>query len=403
MTAPKSLSDRTLLVIGLWHREFAMATLLRSGYRLIVVDEPGSFALPMADKAMTVDLYDLEHVAWAVAGVIEQRHVSGVLTFWDALVPTTHRIARDAGLPALSARAAEAGLDKRVMRRRLAAAGVPQPQYRLCSTAQGALAAGEVLGYPLVVKPANLSGSEGVTKVDDAAAISQAFHRARLSSPRIAEVLVEEWIDGTEVDVDAIVRGGTVAVISAMSTNSIVHQARPLWSEMTAPYPVTPSLEDIVTRALAALEMDDCLVMVQVYVSADGVHLAEVNARVAGGPGPEMTALACGVNVYELAASLAVGERPTYLVQDRQFVSAANILSPPGRPASVQDLRAAQSHPEVRQVIFHPDSSWQETAFGERQVIERGYAIGVGDTASGSLEAAVAARNSLTVLVDPTR
>jgi cyanophycin synthetase len=76
----------------------------------------------------------------------------------------------------------------------LAQAGLPVPAHALVSSAEGALAVAQRLGWPVVVKPADRERGEGVSiDVADAASLAAAFEKARALSSR---VLVEQQVRG---------------------------------------------------------------------------------------------------------------------------------------------------------------------------------------------------------------
>lgn len=75
-------------------------------------------------------------------------------------------------------------------------AGLPVPRHRLVASAADAQAAAAELGYPVVVKPANLDGGTGVAAgLQDAQDVARAYDAARRHS---AEIMVEKHIDGRD-------------------------------------------------------------------------------------------------------------------------------------------------------------------------------------------------------------
>lgn len=74
--------------------------------------------------------------------------------------------------------------------------GLPVPRHQLVTSADQAVKVADTLGYPVVVKPANLDGGQGVLAgIQDAEAVSRGFEAtSKLSS----KVLVEQFIDGKD-------------------------------------------------------------------------------------------------------------------------------------------------------------------------------------------------------------
>lgn len=74
--------------------------------------------------------------------------------------------------------------------------GLPVPKHQLVRTAEQAVKVAQALGYPVVLKPANLDGGAGVMAgLRDAQAVTQAFAAAGKLSKRI---LVEQFIEGSD-------------------------------------------------------------------------------------------------------------------------------------------------------------------------------------------------------------
>lgn len=390
-------NPRTLLVIGVVeHREFALNSFVRSGYRVVTVDQPSSSGAPFADRAYLVSsLLDVDEVTAVAALAFEREEVSGVVTFYDELVPLTHDIARRAHLPALSEAAARAGRDKAFMRELLSAAHVRQPKYRLCASLADALVAASELRYPLAVKPTCLSGSIGVSQAEDDHSLAAAVHRAQEASPAAEQFMVEQWLPGDELDVEAITQEGETTVICVTRGTVILNGPHPVWTQMFLPDYVGPEIQDVVARTLAALDIDNSLSMTQMKVVGDHLVVGEVNPRTGGGPAPEMIALACGVNTYDLTASIACGARPVFAPNWRRFVAAANLLSSPGGVGHVSGLDDTQRLPGICQVVIDLDVTWQALAFPDRAFEERGYVVAEGDTLRTATEAACRGRDSI--------
>lgn len=86
--------------------------------------------------------------------------------------------------------------DKAASAKVLRKAGLPVPWHRLVSTAEHAVQVAAALGYPVVVKPADLDGGRGVmVGLRTAEAVRSAFDAAARLSKR---VLVEQFIEGSD-------------------------------------------------------------------------------------------------------------------------------------------------------------------------------------------------------------
>ncbi len=82
----------------------------------------------------------------------------------------------------------------------------PHAAPRDAHTADEVREAAEQIGYPAIIKPIAGAGSADTYRVDDATELEQALARIR----HVAEVSVEEFIDGEEFTFDTICGGGRV-------------------------------------------------------------------------------------------------------------------------------------------------------------------------------------------------
>ena len=126
-------------------------------------------------------------------------------------------VAAAMGLPHNPVDAVRAALDKAAQRQRWAAAGVPQPSFRLVPTGDCVRQAAEAIGFPCVLKAVSLSASQGVLRADDPAAAVEAARRIRqvlddAERPADEPLLIEEYLPGPELSIDGVLTAGDLTV-----------------------------------------------------------------------------------------------------------------------------------------------------------------------------------------------
>jgi biotin carboxylase len=126
-------------------------------------------------------------------------------------------VAAAMGLPHNPVDAVRAATDKAAQRQRWAAAGLPQPSFRLVPAQDCVRQAAEAVGFPCVVKAVSLSASQGVLRADDPAAAVEAARRIRkvldeAERPASEPLLIEEYLPGPELSIDGILTAGDLAV-----------------------------------------------------------------------------------------------------------------------------------------------------------------------------------------------
>jgi len=184
-----------------------------------VVDMPE----PLADLwnyRLGVPFKDTQQAARAVVEIAQRSSVGAIVSVDDSASILAARASAALDLPHNSPDAAEAARDKHVMRTLLRRGGAPVPGFRLCSTGDDVRALAPRVTYPCVVKPLTLSGSQGVIRADDAGQFVAAAARLKTlldsldPSPEPKPFLVEDFIPGFEVALEAVLDRGELKVLA---------------------------------------------------------------------------------------------------------------------------------------------------------------------------------------------
>ena len=197
---------QTVLFVGAGrHQRRAILRAKELGLRVAAVDRnaeaPG---LQEADVAEVVDFADEA----AVIEAAKRMKPDGVLTVSaDRAVPVVAAVAEALGLPGIGTETAHLMTHKIAMRTRLAEAGVPQPRYAAVRNIRGAVEAFEHVGVPSVLKPADSGGQRGIFRIDAWDDLEAHLHAA-LAESRSREAILEEFVEGIEMNGIVIARRG---------------------------------------------------------------------------------------------------------------------------------------------------------------------------------------------------
>lgn len=177
---------------------------------------------PWRDRAIAVRFHHETASLTMLLDTLHGRRLDGVLAVGDRPVPLAALVAAARGLPWHSVAGARASRDKRAFRARQGAAGLPAPWSMTVPVGETTPPPG--VSYPCVVKPLVLSGSRGVIRADDAAALSAALARvsALLAAPDVRElrdeaatqIQVEGYIDGAEFALEGLLDHGRLHVLA---------------------------------------------------------------------------------------------------------------------------------------------------------------------------------------------
>lgn len=219
---------RVLLLYQRMSMPWVFAAAARNEVDLVLVPRPDE-QVPASLPPGVAEVLPLDVFAdpGAALGRIEALHrrapLDGVLTLFDGAVPFVALVAARLGLPGLDPEVALAARDKRVMRERFAATGVPSPA-AVRVDRPGQLDAALALEPPLVVKPAGGYSSHAVMRVDASEDLPAAAQRvwdlvrgefaSVVAADGLGGLVVEEYVGGPELAVDALAVDGRVAVLA---------------------------------------------------------------------------------------------------------------------------------------------------------------------------------------------
>ena len=354
---------RVVLILpsATYRAEDFLAAAAALGAEVVVAsDQRQALGGAMGDRALVVDPCDPEGAADAVSGLAARRPVDAVLAVDDEGVLAAAAAARRLGLAHNPPEAVAATRDKARLRAALSAAGVTQPEFRVVGPGADAGAAGAELGFPVVVKPVGLSASRGVIRADDRAAARAAAARARAISvaagrDRAEPVLVERFVPGPEVAVEALLHDGVVQPLVVFDKPDPLDG--PYFEETiyVTPSRLGPEALDSVhaqlVSAVAGLGLRQGVVHAELRVPAGRAHVIEVAARSIGGLCSRALRFGTGATLEELVLRNALG---LPLSDDRREDAAAGVMMIPiptaGRLIGVGGLDAARAVPLVTDV-----------------------------------------------------
>ena len=278
------------------------------------------------------------------------------------------------GIPIMgsSVEAIDLAEDRRAFARSLDAIGIPQPMGGTTTTVEEAEAIADRAGYPVLVRPSYVLGGRAMEIVRNRDELRRYMVWAISAMPR-GQVLVDKYLQGTEVEVDAISDGDTVVIPGVMQH---VERAGVHSGDSYAVYPAQgleraeiDRIVDYTVRIARHLRLRG-LVNVQYVVHRGHVYVLEVNPR-ASRTVPFLSKVT-GVPMVKLATSVMLGEK----LADRGWATG---LVPP------RDLVA------VKAPVFSMNKLPAVDSYLGPEMKSTGEAIGIAGTLNEALRKAFAA------------
>ncbi len=240
--------------------------------------------------------------------------------------------------------------DRRAFAKALDALGIPQPVGGTTTSVEEAVVIAERAGYPVLVRPSYVLGGRAMEIVHDRRELQRYMVWAIGAMPR-GTVLVDKYLQGDEVEVDAVTDGDTVVIPGVMKH---VERAGVHSGDSYAVYPA-PGLEpselndviDYTVRIARHLRLRG-LVNVQYVVHRGKVYVLEVNPR-ASRTVPFLSKVT-GVPMVDMATRVTLGEKLSNLGWSTGLVTPHDLVAVKAPVFSMNKLPAVDSYlgPEMK-------------------------------------------------------
>jgi biotin carboxylase len=375
------------------------------GWSALVADAntacPGS---AIADEFHNVDLVDLEGLV-ALARELQARfRLRGVFTAGTDFSTSVAYVAESCGLPGIPYQTALRATDKLRMRRSFAEAGVPSPRFVELETGGDRRRALDNLGLPVVVKPVDNMGARGVRLVRDETELEAACEAA-IARSRSGRAIIEQYMEGPELSLDALVSGGTITICGVADR---IICFSPFFVEMghTMPTALTEkdriAVEEVFARGIRALGIENGAAKGDLKLTPSGPMVGEIAARLSGGYMSGWTyPLASGVDLTGAALEIAVGRGPGSLAPRWSRVSVERaLISMPGTVDRLEGVEDARSAGGVEE-LFILRSAGDRVSFPTNNVEKCGNVITVAQSRDEAVAAAGRALRSILVRLVP--
>jgi biotin carboxylase len=443
---------KRIIILGAGLMQMPAITIAKKlGFHTVVLDgDPDAPCKDLADRFEHIDLKDKEAILdLAIALKAETSPtvrsadrltagstsdltagLAGIMTSGTDFSASVAYVAEKLALPGIPYEAALDASDKGRMRTRFAAAGVPSPAFVVLTaddvsragvkSARGTdapcLPALKAYSIPkpgvksargaaaVVVKPVDNMGGRGCRRVDNEDELREAVTDA-LRFSRSSRVIVEEYMDGPEFSVDAIVYDGEIT-ICGLADRHIFYP--PYFIEMghTMPTEIEPEQQkailDTFIAGVRALGIERGAAKGDIKLTAQGPMIGEIAARLSGGYMSGWTyPYASGAEPTAGAILVAAGEKPHKLKATKNWTSAERaFISIPGVVGTINGMDSAGKIARVKN-IFLTVREGSVVNFPENNVGKCGNVISAAPARGEAVEAAESAARSILIRLRP--
>ena len=300
------------------------------GYQIVgIAIERGAVCKKFCDTFYPVSFAEKD----AVLNICKSENVDGILSFsLESALPTVIYVAQRMGLVSNSEECLHLTESKFAQREALRKAGIPVPQYFQIEN-EAELDAIKC-HYPIIVKPVDSGGSQGICKVEKEEDLKRAFTYS-VEFSKTHHVIVEEYIDGREFSVEYISCKGKHYFLQI--TDKVTSGA-PRFVEMQhhqpadIPVDLKNRIKTMVENALVALKVENSASHTEIKLNSNGqLYIIETGARMGGDfISSDLVRLSTGYDFVDGAIKLAINkfEEPSFSLNMHSGVYFYSKLAP---------------------------------------------------------------------------
>ena len=361
------------------------------GYEIILVDyDENATGFALADVKLVVSTLDKEEV---YRQALIYRPDVVITSTSDGPVRTAAYVNEKLGKkPDLSYEDSLCATIKSHMRKRLEENHVPVPVYYVVENWAGFWEAVKALDGRCIVKPSDNAGSRGVTLLEGGEKTEEELRRVydyRKGNSRNGIVMVEEFMSGAEVSVEAMTVNGKTEIISI--TDKYITQP-PYFVEIAHSEPsrlggeIQERIREVALQAIRAIRLQNGPSHTEIKVTEEGPKVVEIAARLGGDfITSRLVPLSTGVDLVGASVRLAAGEAPDLSAKWQRAAAIHFIQSGKGKLRRLEIGEEIFRMDGVEEAVLYKKAG--DTTDGTKSSNDRlGHIITVGRTPEEAME-----------------
>ncbi len=322
------MKNIVILGAGLMQRP-AIQSAKKIGFHTVVVDaDPNAVCVPIADEFYKIDLKDKDGILELCTRLKNSSDgLEGVFTAGTDFSASVSYVCEKLGLPAHSFEAATNASIKTQMRACFEKNGVPSPKFVRAGKEEVSEALLEnvlsKMDFPFVVKPVDNMGARGCRMVRTKEEFLPAVKIACECS-RTGYSIIEEYMDGPEFSIDALVYDGKF-IVTGFAIRHIKYAPYFIEIGHTMPADIPQEMHDELISVFALGAKAEGLTCgaakADIKYTKNGPMIGEIAARLSGGYMSGWTyPYASDLNLTEQGILIATGNVPQKLISSAKPV-----------------------------------------------------------------------------------
>lgn len=319
---PSSCEGKTLLVVntGSLKKKFILQRIKKLGLNVIVLHKEKNWAQPYVDHWIIADTTNHDASIRAVKNFFQTNNytLDGVITFWEDDVLLTAKLSDQLHLVGITYETANRVRNKYLFRQFCEEQKLPMPHHLLIQSPDDIKKTKKELSFPMVIKPVYGSSSAYVVRVDDGDELQKTYEYIKSCLSVEIEsalsdgsgILVEEYIDGDEVDIDLIVQNGKIKFWS-ITDNFKTHEPFFVETGESLPSSLPIDRQDVLLimaeEVLEKIGVQNGCIHFEAKSTKSGAVPIEINIRMGGDEVCSSIKKVWNVDLVECAVKVALG------------------------------------------------------------------------------------------------
>jgi|TARA_B110000263_G_scaffold128362_1_gene111656 biotin carboxylase len=312
----------------------------------------------LADQFYKIDIYNIPKHFELIKKIMNDVNIKGVFTEGSEATITVAELAKYLDLKGISPESARNCKDKIMTRRILEKHKIPIPRWKQV-TKKSISSEAKTLGFPIIIKSSNNSGSRGSTKVSDAKGLLQAYNLAKKNSTN-SKVLIEELLYGDEQSVEILFDHNKKCIFLNIVDR---YFSEGKWSiELGHVNPTRlnkktqKELFELTKKSAKSMNIDFGVFKADTIITKDGIKILEVTPRLSGGfDSQKTTPISSGRNFIKAAMTLALNmpiEKNDLIHKKKKFSAVWTVLPNPGKIKMIKGVDIAKRLKGVKEIII---------------------------------------------------
>lgn len=298
------------------------------GIFTIVASIPGKYpGFNYADKIEYVDTTDCEKILQ----IAKKEKINGICTTGtDVAILSIGKVCSELGLKGISEDAAKVACSKKLMKDKFAENGVNTAVFRTVSTNinfNDAKNICEKIGYPVIFKAVDSSGSRGIMRVNRENEINAAINSV-LDITRDYHFIIEKFLEGEEFGAQAFMHDGKLEFIVPHG-DFVFKGDTGVPIGHYAPYAMPETdvkVEEQFKKAIYAMGLNNCAINADFMLCDGKVYVLEIGARAGATCLAELVSIYYGFDYYEKIIKVALGDTVDFIPMNKHRQPNASML-----------------------------------------------------------------------------